>query len=78
MSSKATKIVRVSAQHVGAHAEQYNTSFHKEHEAPEHIVPSEEPQRFGRWLPLIARSQGIGDSEIQTVTLTRSQGKYVN
>jgi hypothetical protein len=69
------KIVKISAQEVSLHPEDYNSNFHKAHEAPALLVPTEGPHSFSRWLPLIAKSQNINPSRIQTIVLTPIQGK---
>jgi len=75
--SLSMKIVKISAQEVSLHPEGYNSNFHKAHEAPGLLVPTEGPQSFSRWLPLIAKSQNINPSRIQTIVLTPSQGKLL-
>jgi hypothetical protein len=70
------KIIKISAQEISLHPEDYNSNFHKAHEAPG-LVPTEGPQSFSRWLPLIAKSQNIDPSRIQTIVLTSLQGKLL-
>lgn len=56
----------------------YNTSFHPlPSPSPSHPRPTEQPQRFSRWLPLIASSQRIPSSHIQIITLTPSQARLL-
>jgi hypothetical protein len=71
------KIVKIPAQEVRLHPEDYNSNFHRAHEAPGLLVPTEGPQSFSRWLPLIAKSQKINPSRIQTIVLTPLQGKLL-
>jgi hypothetical protein len=71
------KIVKISAQEVSLHPEDYNSNFHKAHEAPALLVPTEGPQSISRWLPLIAKSQNINPPRIQTIVLTPIQGKLL-
>lgn len=72
------RIVVVSTEEVDAHTEQYNSNFHTSQQAPLHDVPTEGSQRFSRWLPLIARSQGIPSSAVQRIVLTRAQAQLLH
>lgn len=71
------KIVQISHQDIRDNPENYNSSFHKAHEAPGLEVPTEGPQTFSRWLPLIARSQNIAAEKIQTAILTPAQARLI-
>jgi hypothetical protein len=53
----------------------WNSYFHTAEETPGLINPIEAPYSFARWLPLIARSQNISNSLIQTFVLTCSQAR---
>lgn len=55
----------------------HNSNFHSETEAKHLRIPIEGPSSFNHWLPLIASSQRILPSLIQTITLTASQGRLL-
>ncbi|KAH8590839.1 hypothetical protein B0O99DRAFT_633629 [Bisporella sp. PMI_857] len=75
--SASMRIVRVPSQQVDDYPENYNSSFHKEQDAPGLTAPTEEPTRFSPWLDLIARSRGIDRDQIQRVALTQRQGQLL-
>lgn len=70
-------LVKIPAAIVAAHEENYNSNFHTSTEAPGQAIPSEAPQSFKRWLPLIAASQNIPLSQIQTIALTKTQARLI-
>lgn len=70
-------LVIVDSKEVDANESNYNSNFHTEKEAPHHTIPSEIPQSFKRWLPLISKSQNIPSATIQTITLSPSQGRLL-
>lgn len=72
------RVTITSTADVEANPQDYNSSFHTALEAPGLVVPTEDPQTVSRWLPLIARSQGIAPSAIQIITLTRSQAALLH
>ncbi|KAI1136401.1 hypothetical protein F5Y05DRAFT_420148 [Hypoxylon sp. FL0543] len=55
----------------------FNSSSHKQSEAPDSVIPSEYPYSFKRWLPLILRSRGLSPSVAQTVTLSSAQARLL-
>lgn len=55
----------------------FNTSFHREAEAPDLPIPTEVPYSFSRWLPSIMRSRNLSDTALQTVSLKRSQARLI-
>lgn len=71
------KLGKVDSKDVDEHPENYNSFFHTALEAPDLIIPTETPQHFSRWLPLISRSQRISPHLIQTITLTPTQGRLL-
>lgn len=77
MSDKKMKLVKIDSALVAANEDNYNSNFHTEDEAPGDSIPTEVPQSFKRWLPLIARSQDIPQERIQTITLTNTQAQLI-
>ena len=71
------KLVIIPAEKVAANPNEYNSVFHGLNKVPDLLAPSEAPVQFSRWLPLIAKSQRIDPSRIQTITLTRAQGRLL-
>ncbi|KAH7342654.1 hypothetical protein BKA65DRAFT_552268 [Rhexocercosporidium sp. MPI-PUGE-AT-0058] len=71
------KLVKISSEHVDSSPGAYNSNFHTDIEAPNLPIPSESPQSFIRWLPLITRSQGMPTSSIQHITLTPPQTQLI-
>ncbi|KAE8446279.1 hypothetical protein EG329_012365 [Mollisiaceae sp. DMI_Dod_QoI] len=71
------KLVRISSALVSANEENYNSNFHTASEAPGLGVPSELPQSFARWLPLILRSRNIPLELIQTFILTTQDARLI-
>jgi hypothetical protein len=71
------KLIRSNAVDVSARPENYNSSFHTAEEAPDLPIPTETPQSYSRWLPLIATSQRIPSDRIQTLNLTRAQDQLL-
>ncbi|KAK0387573.1 hypothetical protein NLU13_3819 [Sarocladium strictum] len=59
-------------------ATRFNTSFCKLETLPRFVdKPSEAPYSFSRWLPLITRSRGLGEDDVQTVILTPQQARLL-
>jgi hypothetical protein len=77
MATSTMKLVKIDAQDVTEHPENYNSYFHTAPEAPGHLVPTEIPQHYSRWLPLISSSQCIRPHLIQTLTLTSTQDRLL-
>ncbi|KAG4432829.1 hypothetical protein IFR05_011694 [Cadophora sp. M221] len=71
------KLVKISSEQVDVDPDAYNSKFHTDIEAPGLPVPSEVPQSFLRWLPLIARSQTIPTTSVQHITLTPQQTQLI-
>jgi hypothetical protein len=72
------KLVKIDSRDVDEYPESYNSSFHTALEAPDVPVPTEVPQHYSRWLPLISSSQRIPSDLIQTITLTPTQGRLLH
>ena len=71
------KIVKIRSEDVDSNPDSYNSNFHTELEAPGLPIPSETPQSFLRWLPLITRSQTIPPTSIQHIILTPPQTQLI-
>ena len=71
------RLVKINSALVAANEEDYNSNFHAEAEAPGELLPSETPQSFKRWLPLIAEFQNISFERIQTINLTKTQTRFI-
>lgn len=71
------KIVKIRSEDVDSNPDSYNSNFHTELEAPGLPIPSETPQSFLRWLPLITRSQAIPPTSIQHIILTPPQTQLI-
>jgi hypothetical protein len=71
------KLIKINSTDVKIQPEKYNGYFHTAEEAPGLPVPTEVPQHYSRWLHLIATSQRITPDQIQTLTLTRAQGRLL-
>jgi len=72
--SSKFKLIKIPHSHITTNPDAYNSNFHplSPSYAPTHplnLIPTETPQRFSRWLPLIATSQNISSSSIKTLTL---------
>lgn len=77
MSNNKMKLVKIDSTLVAENEEDYNSNFHTYDEARGEPIPSEIPQSFKRWLPLIARSQNIPPERIQTIILTKAQAQLI-
>ncbi|CZR66002.1 uncharacterized protein PAC_15902 [Phialocephala subalpina] len=77
MPGEKLKLVKIDSALVAANEENYNSNFHTEAEAPGEFIPTEVPQSFERWLPLIVRSQNIPLERVQTITLTNAQAQLI-
>jgi hypothetical protein len=75
------RLVKIDSKKVteeeAAQEKTWNSYFHTAEETPGLINPIEAPYSFARWLPLIARSQNISNSLLQTIVLTRSQAHHL-
>ncbi|PVH89552.1 hypothetical protein DL98DRAFT_579343 [Cadophora sp. DSE1049] len=71
------KLVKIRSGDVDSDPDAYNSTFHTEVEAPGLPIPSETPQSFIRWLPLVIRSQAIPSTSIQHITLTPPQTQLI-
>jgi hypothetical protein len=71
------KIVKIDSKDVDEHPENYNSYFHTAIEAPDFPIPTEIPQYYTRWLPLISQSQLIPPQLIHTFALTPTQGRLL-
>jgi len=71
------KIVKIDSKDVDEHPENYNSYFHTAIEAPDFSIPTEIPQHYTRWLPLISQSQLIPPQLIHTFALTPTQGRLL-
>ncbi|KAH7419380.1 hypothetical protein BKA64DRAFT_650670 [Cadophora sp. MPI-SDFR-AT-0126] len=71
------KLVKIRSEDVDSDPDAYNSNFHTELEAPGLPIPSETPQSFSRWLPLITRSQAIPPTSIKHITLTPPQTQLI-
>ncbi|KUJ21581.1 uncharacterized protein LY89DRAFT_681045 [Mollisia scopiformis] len=71
------RLVKIDSALVAANEENYNSYFHTEAEAPGESIPSEVPQSFKRWLPLIAKSQNISLEQIQITNITSKQARFI-
>jgi hypothetical protein len=76
-SNPTIQLVEIDSKDVSEHPENYNSFFHTALEAPDLSVPTETPQHFSRWLPLISQSQHIPTQLIQAITLSPSQGRLL-
>jgi hypothetical protein len=56
MSEPKLKLIKIDAKDVENNPDNYNSHFHTAEEAPGFSVPTETPQKYSRWLPLIASS----------------------
>src|ERR1700761_819361 len=51
----------------------YNSNFHTWEECPTLLQPNDSPQNFYHWLALVAQSQHIPLSQVQSVSITVRQ-----
>jgi hypothetical protein len=77
MSEPKLKLIKIDAKDVENNPDNYNSHFHTAEEAPGFPVPTETPQQYSRWLPLIFSSQRIPSDLIQTLSLTPAQGQLL-
>ncbi|KAE9370062.1 hypothetical protein N431DRAFT_492250 [Stipitochalara longipes BDJ] len=72
------KLTKISAKDVENNPDNFNSYFHTADEAPGLPIPTEKPQHYSRWLPLIISSLQIPADLIQTLNLTPVQGRLLH